>query len=189
MMAPFPLLGFINHADAGTYADAIRLAQQNGGVPDVTATRRNGTMKYGLGISADQELTKDIGVFMRLGWNDGKTESFAFTAMDRVATGGVSFKGARWHRPDDNVAGEITFERHLRSACAVSRDGRSRFRSVTERLSTRRKPWPRCITARSYSKLSSPPSICNTTPTPPTMRHSGPVWIPSIRLHTEFGKK
>ena len=104
-MALVRLLGYTNHADAGTYADAIRL----GGVPDVTATRRNGTMKYGLGISADQELTKDIGVFMRLGWNDGKTESFAFTAMDRLATGGVSFGGSRWHRPDDTFAAEITF--------------------------------------------------------------------------------
>jgi len=32
----------------------------------------------------EQELTKDIGVFGRLGWNDGKTESFAFTAIDRL---------------------------------------------------------------------------------------------------------
>jgi high affinity Mn2+ porin len=102
------LLSFMNHADAGNYAEAIRLAQQTGGVPDITATRRNGTLKCGFGISADQELTKDIGVFMRLGWNDGKTESFEFTAMDRLATGGVSFNGARWHRPHDTVAGELT---------------------------------------------------------------------------------
>ena len=38
----------------------------------------------------EQEVTKDIGVFARLGWNDGKTESFAFTAIDRLATAGVS---------------------------------------------------------------------------------------------------
>ena len=29
----------------------------------------------------------------RLGWNDGKTQSFAFTAIDRLASGGVSIKG------------------------------------------------------------------------------------------------
>ena len=38
-------------------------------------------------------MTKDIGVFGRLGWNDGKTESFAFTAIDRLATAGVSVNG------------------------------------------------------------------------------------------------
>jgi high affinity Mn2+ porin len=76
--------------------------------PDVVATRRIGTLKYGFGLSADQEMTKDVGVFGRLGWNDGKTESFAFTAMDRLATAGVSVKGTRWKRPDDVVATALT---------------------------------------------------------------------------------
>jgi len=76
----------------------------SGGAPDVTATRRNGTLKYGFGMNAEQEITGDIGMFARLGWNDGKTESFAFTAIDRLATGGVSINGKRWHRPFDTVA-------------------------------------------------------------------------------------
>ena len=77
-------------------------------MPDVTATRRNGTLKYGVGLNVEQEITKDIGVFGRLGWNDGKTESFAFTAIDRLATAGVSVTGTRWKRPDDTVATEFT---------------------------------------------------------------------------------
>ena len=101
-------LPYVNHADAGTYAEAIRLAEQTGGVPDIIATRRNGTLKYGFGLNMEQEITKDIGVFSRLGWNDGKTESFAFTAIDRLATGGVSVTGTRWHRPFDTVATEFT---------------------------------------------------------------------------------
>ena len=71
-------------------------------------TRRNGTLKYGFGLNLEQEITKDIGVFARLGWNDGKTESFAFTAIDRLATGGVSVTGTRWHRPFDTAATELT---------------------------------------------------------------------------------
>ncbi len=55
-------------------------------------------------MSFDQELSHDIGVFSRLGWNDGKTEDFAFTAIDRLAEGGVSVKGTSWHRKDDVVA-------------------------------------------------------------------------------------
>ena len=87
------VLGYMNHARAGTYADALLMS-----APDVTATRRDGTRKYGFGMSADQEITKNVGVFGRLGWNDGKTESFAFTAIDRLATFGVSVTGERWKR-------------------------------------------------------------------------------------------
>ena len=76
--------------------------------PDINDTLQVGRLKYGFGLSVDQEILKDLGVFGRLGWNDGKTESFAFTAIDRLATGGVSLNGARWRRPDDSVATELT---------------------------------------------------------------------------------
>ena len=55
-----------------------------------------------------KELTKDLGIFTRLGWNDGKTESFAFTAIDRLASGGVSVTGRHWKRPDDVAASMLT---------------------------------------------------------------------------------
>src|SRR5206468_594402 len=76
--------------------------------PVVTGTRRNGTLKYGFGLNIEQELTKDAGLFARLGWNDGKTESFAFTAIDRLATAGISLTGRRWRRRFDTVATEFT---------------------------------------------------------------------------------
>ncbi len=102
------LLEYVNHADAGSYSEAIQLARQTGTVPDVTATRHSGTIKYGFGINTEQEITKSIGFFTRLGWNDGKTESFAFTAIDRLASGGVSITGERWHRGHDTVATAMT---------------------------------------------------------------------------------
>ncbi len=101
------LLEYVNHADAGTYAEAIQLAR-GGAIPDVTATRRPGTLKYGFGINTEQEITNDLGFFTRLGWNDGRTESFAFTAIDRLASGGISMTGQRWHRPNDTVATAFT---------------------------------------------------------------------------------
>jgi high affinity Mn2+ porin len=61
-----------------------------------------------LASTFEQEITKDIGVFGRLGWNDGKTESFACTAIDRLLQGGVSVTGTRWKRKDDVVGSEIT---------------------------------------------------------------------------------
>src|SRR5262249_11772785 len=101
-------LAYQNHADAGTYRDALNLAAQTGETPDVTATRRVGTRKYGVGLNAEQQLTGSTGIFGRLAWNDGKTESFAFTAVDKLATLGVSVNGSRWHRPSDAVATEFT---------------------------------------------------------------------------------
>src|SRR5205814_454074 len=92
-------LSYFNHADAGTYSEALKLPS-----PDVTATRRPGTLKYGFGLNVEQELSKNVGVFGRLGWNDGKTESFAYAVIDRMASAGVSVNGARWKRAKDTAA-------------------------------------------------------------------------------------
>ena len=36
-----------------------------------------------LGLNLEQELTRELGVFARVGWNDGHSESWAFTEIDR----------------------------------------------------------------------------------------------------------
>jgi high affinity Mn2+ porin len=97
-------LVFGNHADMGTYREALKLAPEQ---PDVIATRRLGTVKYGFGLNMDQALTTNVGVFARLGWNDGKTESWAFTEVDRTASGGISVKGEAWGRPRDTAAAAV----------------------------------------------------------------------------------
>lgn len=93
-------LAYVNTAHMGNYRQAILNPGPNG--PDVTLARAY-TAKYGFGLSAEQALTDDLGIFARLGWNDGHTESFVFTEIDRTASLGLSLKGARWHRPDDVV--------------------------------------------------------------------------------------
>lgn len=55
-------------------------------------------------LSAEQNITDNIAVFGRLGWNDGKYVTWAFTEIDQTAHLGFSFKGARWGR-DGDVAG------------------------------------------------------------------------------------
>ena len=86
------IMGFVNQANMGTYRQADQ---------DIVATRKPGTIKYGFGLNFEQRITADIGTFVRLGWNDGKTESWAFTEIDRTASGGISVHGNRWHRPHD----------------------------------------------------------------------------------------
>ncbi|HEY4360206.1 MAG TPA: carbohydrate porin [Bryobacteraceae bacterium] len=182
------VLHYLNHANAGTYADSLRLAEATGERPDITATRRNGTLKYGFGINAEQEFAKDIGVFARLGWNDGKTESFAFTAIDRLATGGVSAGGSRWHRPFDNVGSEFTAS-GLSSVHAqyLARGGYD-FLIGDGRLQY----GPECIWESYYSARLFPGFFTSFdfqhVSNPAYNQDRGPVRIYSLRLHMEFGK-
>ena len=102
------VLGYDNRDQGGNYREALKLGAATGTTPDVTLTDRVGTLKYGAGISFDQAVSSDVGIFARLGWNDGETQSFAFTAIDRLATGGVSTKGTRWRRKFDVAGTSLT---------------------------------------------------------------------------------
>jgi len=91
------LLGYVNRSNAGSYVAALG---QNPTAPDITLTR-SPREKYGAGLSVDQDLTDDLGVFARLGWNDGHSETWAFTEIDRTVSLGLSLKGTAWSRPED----------------------------------------------------------------------------------------
>jgi hypothetical protein len=183
------LLNYENHADAGTYATAIRQAELTGGVPDVVATRRNGTLKYGFGVNLEQEAAKDIGIFARLGWNDGKTESFAFTAVDRLATGGVCITGRRWHRPFDTVATELTASGISGVHALYLALGGHDFLIGDGRLEY----GPEYIEESYYSARLFPGFFASFdlqhVANPAYNQQRGPLWISSIRLHMEFGKR
>jgi high affinity Mn2+ porin len=94
------LLAFRNNGKMGVYRDAI---DQNSAAPDVDATQAYGRHKYGFGISADQYLTNDFGVFAKASYNDGKTETWAFTEIDRSLSLGAVLKGTSWRRKDDEL--------------------------------------------------------------------------------------
>ena len=113
------LLAFDNRTNMGSYKAAIALANEpatiavwgtpaaflasandiTGGIDDTHALRNT----WGVGFNADQEITKSIGVFTRIGWNSGQNESFEFTDSNWTATFGTSIKGEAWHAPDDVV--------------------------------------------------------------------------------------
>jgi carbohydrate-selective porin OprB len=99
-------LWYLNTAHMGIYEQAIALAGAHGSVPNIVADDRNGRHKYGYGINAEQPLADngDTGVFMRFGWNDGKTESFAFTEVDREISLGGQLSGTHWRRAEDHLA-------------------------------------------------------------------------------------
>jgi high affinity Mn2+ porin len=98
------LLSYLNTADMGNYEASIKEYREGiTPVPDITATRRQGRHKYGLGLNIEQSVTKNIGLFGRLGWSDGRNESFAYTEVDRTAEVGAFSTGAVWHRAHDRA--------------------------------------------------------------------------------------
>jgi hypothetical protein len=97
------LLGYLNHAAMGRYADAIAASEATGLAPDITASRRDGRLKGGFGVNEFQELGLLFRVFTRIGWNDGQNESFAYTEVDNTVALGGDVRGTRWRRPDDRA--------------------------------------------------------------------------------------
>jgi hypothetical protein len=99
------VLAYRNIANMGIYEDAIALAEATGTVPDIVAQDREGRKKWGFGVNVEQPLADDgeTGVFARAGWNDGKTESFAFTEVDRAFSVGGQLAGGHWKRAQDQV--------------------------------------------------------------------------------------
>jgi high affinity Mn2+ porin len=93
------VIAYLNHADMGNYREAID--QAGSGTPDVTKTQTYSS-KYGVAACIEQPLTEAIGLFSRLSWNDGKTETWAFTEIDRSFQIGLNVKGERWQRKEDN---------------------------------------------------------------------------------------
>jgi hypothetical protein len=100
----FRLLAFTNHADMGSYTDAVA-AYLSGRdpKPDLTAHIRNGQMNYGFGLNGEQDVNGAFRLFGRLGWSDGSQEAFQFAEADRTVAIGTDFGGKRWRRAEDRI--------------------------------------------------------------------------------------
>jgi carbohydrate-selective porin OprB len=84
----------------GRVDDAIALGQATAGQPDLSLVRREHA-KVGVGLSFEQKVGENLGLFTRLNWSDDKTETYAFTEAGRNVSFGGLLKGASWGRPDD----------------------------------------------------------------------------------------
>jgi hypothetical protein len=98
------LLSFINHADMGSYREAIEAFLAGADPrPIIENHRQQGRVKYGFGLNMEQELTKTVRVFGRAGWNEGQNESFAYTEVDQETEIGMDWRLERWKRPVDKI--------------------------------------------------------------------------------------
>jgi high affinity Mn2+ porin len=82
--------------------DAVRLAEQTGSAPNPAQVREY-RGRLGASMSLEQPISADLGVFGRIGKAAGNVETYEFSDIDRSVELGASFKGLRWHRPDDTV--------------------------------------------------------------------------------------
>jgi len=107
-------LVFRNVARMARYQDALDLAAQTGGAPDINAVRTVERVKRGFGFNFEQEISPSVGLFGRASRADGQTETYAFTEIDQSLSGGVSLKGGTFGRPQDTLG--IAFVRNSLSA-------------------------------------------------------------------------
>lgn len=98
------VLSFVNHAHMGRYRDAVNayLSGQDS-KPDITAHEKFSSVKYGFGLNAEQEITRDLRAFLRVGWNEGQHESYAYTEVDQTVAFGGDYSGRSFSRPNDKI--------------------------------------------------------------------------------------
>ena len=134
------VLGYRNHEDIGRFADAIAAFEanplenattcpgftygsDNANAPDLCQVRRP-NVKVGIGGFFEQYVAKDIGVFSRAMYSDGKSEVDAYTSTDRSVSAGMLAKvlcgGARGRRGGGWAQSRMDFK----GACGIHQHGR-----------------------------------------------------------------
>jgi len=93
------LLGWLLSANLGSYWDTVN--DPSAGM-DITQTAKY-RYQYGFALSADQEITKDLGVFTRISWGQPNDDCFMFTDMSQSVALGAQLMGTAWSRPNDVV--------------------------------------------------------------------------------------
>jgi len=174
-------LAYWNRARMGLYQAALEGSRP----PDVTLSRAYRS-KAGAGLEWEQEVADGVGAFARAGFNDGRTETWAYTEIDRSVSAGLSVSGRRWSRPDDTlgiagVANGLSSEhrRYLESGGYGFILGDGRLSYEPERIAEVYYSWKAArwlaITA-DYQFVESPAYN----------RDRGPVNVFAIRAHAEY---
>jgi high affinity Mn2+ porin len=181
------LLGYQNHANMGSYRDAIE-AFINGtdAVPDVTIHRRQGRVKRGVGANLFQEMGGTARVFARVGWSDGNSESFAYTEVENTMEIGGDVVGGPWRRPTDRVGLAVVsngisgvHSEYLRrggSGFLLGDGGLSYARELIAELYYNLHVWRGAFLAQDAQVIDNPGYNSD----------RGPAWIFSTRAHLEF---
>ena len=181
------LLNYVNHADMGNYEEAVKLYLAGvTSTPDVTATRKQGTVKYGFGVNFEQEFIKDAYVFGRWGWNEGQNESFCYTEDNEGVEAGVYSVGTNWHRSLDRAGAAFVSSGLSKAHQAYLAYGGLGFllgdgalnygRETIEEVFYTAHVWRGVFLAADVQHVNNPGMN----------RARGPFTVPGVRLHVEF---
>ena len=163
------VLAYLNHANMGSYADALAAWRADeDSRPTIENHRTPGRTKQGVGLNVEQSITDVLRVFGRWGWNEGRHESFAYTEANGATEFRADVRGNRWARTNDKVGAVTMF---------LFGDGRLAY--ATERIveayySARVRPGVLASVDLQY--------IVN----PGYNSDRGPVLVTGLRLHLEL---
>jgi hypothetical protein len=181
------LLAYTNYANMGIYRDAV--TQYKEGlvkVPDITHHPWHITRKYGFGVNLEQNLTRNFTAFARWGWDDGKTESFAYTEIDSTFAEGVGVNGAKWHRKQDRAGIAFVSNGIKKDHQIYLANGGNGFLLGDGGLNYGRENiLESYYTAHVWRGIYVAPGVQYFN-NPGYNRDRGPVIVPSLRAHVEF---
>jgi high affinity Mn2+ porin len=116
------LLGYFTHGRMGLFSDAIALSQATGQPADVSLVRHM-HQRAGIGLTFEQQVTDDLGLFARFGYSDPSREPFEFIDADSAGSLGLSLSGKRWDRKDDTVGFAVLVNSITKQHAAYFNDG------------------------------------------------------------------
>ena len=180
------LLAYTNAANMGIYRDQIALAEQQDVAPSITNHPWHVTRKYGFGVNLEQNLTPNLTAFARWGWDNGKTESFAYTEIDSTVAEGIGVNGAKWHRKQDRAGVAFVSNGIKKEHQTYLANGGYGFLIGDGRLNYGRENiLESYYTAHAWRGIYLAPGLQYIV-NPGYNRDRGPVVVPSFRAHVEF---
>jgi hypothetical protein len=180
------ILAYTNYANMGTYRDQIIQAEQNHIAPDITRHPWHITRKYGFGVNLEQNLTRNLTAFARGGWDNGKTESFAYTEIDLTFAEGLRVNGTKWHRKQDRAGIAFVSNGIKKDHQNYLAAGGLGFLLGDGKLNYGRENILEAFyTAHVWRGIYIAPGVQHIN-NPGYNRDRGPVVVPSFRAHVEF---
>jgi len=181
------VLAYTNYANMGIYREAVAQFQEGlVPAPDITNHPWHITRKYGFGVNLEQNLTRNLTAFARSGWDNGKTESFAYTEIDLTFAGGVGVNGAKWRRKQDRAGMAFVSNGIKKDHQNYLADGGYGFLLGDGRLNYGRENIIESYyTAHAWRGIYLAPLVQYIV-NPGYNRDRGPVVVPGLRLHIEL---
>ena len=180
------ILAYTNYANMGIYRDQVAKARAAGTTPDITDHPWHITRKYGFGLNLEQNLSHHLTAFARFGWDNGKTESFAYTEVDQTFVEGLGANGSWWHRKQDRAGIAFVSNAIKKDHQDYLADGGLGFLLGDGRLHYGRENiLETYYTLHVWRGIYVAPGLQHID-NPGYNRDRGPVVLPTFRLHAEF---